>query len=114
LQSYIADELIGLESPVKFSNAAMTESPIELKWTRETINLVELAYGIWLTGQINNGNAGITEIIQSLEIHFQVKIGRAYRRWTSISKRKRVAPTKYLDQIRDAVLKRLDEENSLK
>lgn len=114
LQSYIADELISLESPVKSANAAMQETLMEFKWTGETINLVELAYGIWLTGQINNGNAGITEIIQWLEIHFQVKIGRAYRRWCSISKRKRVAPTKFLDQIRDAVLKRLDEENALK
>lgn len=92
----------------------MQESHVELKWTGETINLVELAYGVWLTGQINNGNAGITEIIQWLETHFQVKIGRAYRRWTSISKRKRIAPTKYLDKIRDAVLKRLDEGNALR
>jgi len=114
LQSYIADELISLESPVNFANAATQESLIELKWTGETINLVELAYGIWLTGQINHGNAGITEIIQWLELQFQVKIARAYRRWTSISKRKRVARTKYWDQIRDAVLKRLDEENALK
>lgn len=114
LQLYISDELMSLENPVKLANVDIKESLIELKWTGETINLVELAYGIWLTGQINNGNAGITEIIQWLEVHFQVRIGRAYRRWTSISKRKRVAQTKYLDQIRDALLKRLDEENAIK
>ena len=114
LQSYIADELISLENPVKLANVDIKESFIQLKWTGETINLVELAYGIWLTGQINNGNASITEIIQWLEVHFQVNIGRAYRRWQSISKRKRVKPTKYIDEVRDAILKRLDEENGMK
>jgi hypothetical protein len=34
-----------------------------LKWTGESINLVEIAYGIWLTGQVNNGQVSITEIV---------------------------------------------------
>jgi len=82
-----------------------------LCWTGESINLVELAYGIWLTGQVNNGNVSITEIMEWLELHFQVSIGRAFRRWSSISKRKRISPTKYVDQLKAAILKRLDDEN---
>lgn len=85
----------------------------QLRWTGETINLVELAYGIWLTGQINSGNATITEIIEAFEINFHVKIGLAYRRWFSISKRKRISQTKFIDQLKVAILKRLDDENSL-
>jgi len=114
LQFYIAEELKSLEIPGKLLTADINGSSIELKWTGETINLVELAYGIWLTGQVNNGSANITEIIEWLEGHFQVKIGTAFRRWQSISRRKKIKPTKYLDQMRDAVLKRLDEENGLK
>ena len=82
-----------------------------LKWTGDAINLVELAYGIWLTGQVNNGNAGIAEIVQWLEINFQISIGRPFRRWQSISSRKRVSQVKYLDQMRGAILRRLDDEN---
>ena len=85
-----------------------------LRWTGETINLVEIAYGIWLTGQVNHGNASITEIVEWLEIHFKVKIGLPFRRWFSISKRKRISQTKFIDEIKEAILKRLDEENSLK
>jgi hypothetical protein len=81
-----------------------------LKWTGDGINLVELGYGIWLTGQLNNGNAGIAEIVAWLEVCFGVKLGRPYRRWQSIAGRKRVGVTKYADEIRVAILKRLDEE----
>ena len=83
------------------------------KWTGDTINLVELGYGIWLTGQVNNGDAGVAEIIQALECAFQVSVGRAYRRWQSISQRKRVSPVKYITQMRDAIKKRLDDDNGL-
>ncbi|MCO5948015.1 RteC domain-containing protein [Mucilaginibacter sp. RT5R15] len=83
----------------------------DLKWTGDSINLVELAYGIWLTGQLNDGNAGIAEIVNWFEVHFKTKLGRPYRRWQSIAKRKRVAVTKYTDEIKKAILRRLDEEN---
>ncbi|HEK18926.1 MAG: hypothetical protein C0191_00420 [Mucilaginibacter sp.] len=85
----------------------------ELKWTGDGINLVEVAYGLWLTGQLNHGTAGISEIMSWLEVNFQVKIGRAYRRWTAISGRKRISTTRYIDQMREAVQLRHQEENSL-
>ncbi|WP_345949023.1 RteC domain-containing protein [Mucilaginibacter sp. PAMB04274] len=85
----------------------------DLKWTGDGINLVEVAYGIWLTGQLNHGTAGISEIISWLEANLQVKIGRAYRRWTAISGRKRISTTRYIDQMREAVQLRHQEENSL-
>ena len=84
-----------------------------LNWTGESVNLVELAYGLFLTGQLNEGKATIAEIIQWLEQHFRVDVGNAYRRWYAISGRKRVTPTKFIEQMRDAILKRLDDDNDL-
>jgi hypothetical protein len=110
LQDYLLDELQSIDWQAK--QIAGSEAELaRLKWTGESINLVELAYGIWLTGQINYGNATITEILEWLERHLQIKIGLAFRRWFSISKRKRVSQTKFIDQIKAAILKRLDEEN---
>jgi hypothetical protein len=91
----------------KSSNSVATPST---KWTGDTINLVELGYGIWLTGQVNNGEAGVAEIIQVLETAFHVNVGRAYRRWQSISQRKRISPVKFLDQMRKAIMKKLEDE----
>lgn len=78
--------------------------------TGETINLVEIAYGIWLTGQVNNGNASISEIVLWLERHFEVRVGKAHRRWQNIAGRKRLAPFRYMDEMKEALVKRLEEE----
>lgn len=81
-----------------------------LKWTGETINLVELAYGIWLTGQVNNGQVSITEIVEFLEKAFRVRIGKPHRRWQGIANRKRLGYTRYLDECKAAIEKRVEEE----
>lgn len=81
-----------------------------LKWTGESINLVEIAYGIWLTGQLNNGQVSITEIVEFLERVFRVRIGKAHRRWQGIANRKRLGYTKFLDEMRAGIEKRVEEE----
>jgi len=83
----------------------------KLNWTGEAVNLVELAYGLYLTGQLNDGKVTVVDIIEWLESHFNVSVGNAYRRWYAISRRKRVTPTKFIEQMRDAILKRLDDDN---
>jgi len=110
LRDYLLEQLSNVQIQYKIENA-IQKNELELKWSGDTINLVELAYGIWLTGQVNHGNAGIAEIIRWLEIHFKVKIGKPHRRWQAISYRKRVSPVKYLDQMRKEIIQRLDEEN---
>jgi len=84
--------------------------PGGLRWTGETINLVEIAYGIWLTGQLNEGNVSVTEIVEFLERVFRVRIGKAHRRWQGIARRKRLGHTKYIDEIKTALEKRIEEE----
>ncbi|HVY74379.1 MAG TPA: RteC domain-containing protein [Puia sp.] len=84
-----------------------------LTWTGESVNLVKLAYVIYLTGQINNEQATIAEIIQWLEKQLYADVGNAYRGWHAISNTKRVTPTKFIDQMQEAINKRLDDENDL-
>jgi|GEM_PF-4618507 RteC protein. len=81
--------------------------PNALRWTGESINLVELAYGIWLTGQLNNGNATISEIIRWMEASLGIHVGRAYRRWTEISRRDRVHSTKFIDRMKESIDERI-------
>ncbi|MEH6307221.1 RteC domain-containing protein [Olivibacter sp. CPCC 100613] len=42
----------------------------KITWTGESINLLETAYGWYCTGQLNNGQAGIGEIVRKLETMF--------------------------------------------
>ncbi|WPU96499.1 RteC domain-containing protein [Mucilaginibacter sabulilitoris] len=110
IQDFLTDRLYSPQEAEALSG--ISKRRVTLKWTGEAINLAEMAYGIWLTGQVNNGNAGISEIMGWLEINFQVTIGRPFRRWQSISGRKRVSHVKYIDQMKAAILKRLDDENA--
>jgi hypothetical protein len=111
LRDYLLDLLTNLYGENKLATGA-DEMPL-VKWTGDTINLVELGYGVWLTGQVNNGDAAVADIIEALECAFQISVGRAYRRWQSIGQRKRVSPVKYINQMRDAIKKRLEEGNRL-
>lgn len=84
----------------------------KLKWTGESINLVELGYGLYHSGQLNHGNASINDIFRWLEGQLEVSIGKPSRRLTEIKRRKRLSQTKYLDQMRDQLLQQIDEENA--
>jgi len=108
LQNELIDKLTVLYAGNRQPEKAGNQGPV-LRWTGETINLVEIAYGIWLTGQLNDGNVTITDIIHWLEVKLQVKIGVAYRRWTEISNRTH-HPTKFTDRMREALQQRINDE----
>ncbi|MBS7565550.1 RteC domain-containing protein [Mucilaginibacter sp. Bleaf8] len=82
----------------------------DIKWTGEVLSLVELIYGIWLTGQLNSGNASLNQIVRWFELHFHVSIGVVQRKFAQIERRKRFSVTKLLDQMRDAILRKLDHD----
>jgi len=84
----------------------------EMKWTGDTINIVELAYGIWLTGQLNNGNASLNQIVRWLEANLHVSIGVVQRRFIEIERRKRLSPTKYIDKMKETIMQKIDSDNS--
>lgn len=108
-QAFLCAELAKLE----FHNPAENFNDVkkQYRWTGEAINLVELAYGLYYTGEINNGNAGIAEIVRLFETTFNISIGKPSRRFAEIKQRKRLSKTKYLDQMKTAIDKRIDEED---
>lgn len=82
----------------------------ELKWTGEKQNLIEVAYGLWLTKQLNDGNATLLQIITWLEDSLQVDLGNVQKAFANIRSRKRLSPTKYIDLIREEVLKKIEDD----
>lgn len=81
----------------------------DMKWTGEVINMVELIYGLYLTGQINHGNVSLNELVRWAENFFGVKIGVIQRRFAEIQSRKRIASTRFLDQMKESVQQKIDE-----
>lgn len=87
---------------------------VDLRWTGDACNLVEVIYGIYDTQQINHGKVELQEIVTWLEQSLKVDLSRFYRRFTQIKERKMTSPTKYLDEMRDAIMRRIDDDLKLK
>lgn len=82
-----------------------------LKWTGEIINLIEVAHAIHLNKQINGGEIGIVEFFEGLGEFFGVNLGVPKKGFDNMKSRKRLSKTQFLDQMRDSVLKRMDDED---
>ncbi|WP_179223153.1 RteC domain-containing protein [Pontibacter ummariensis] len=81
----------------------------ELTWTGSKVHLIELAYALYESGQVNNGTIGVVEIATQLEEFFQVKLGNVYRTFQEVRQRKKDSRTKFLDLMRERLLARMDE-----
>lgn len=81
------------------------------KWTGETINLIEVAHAIYLNKQINDGEIGIVEFFEGLSEFFGVNLGVPKKGFDNMKSRKRLSRTQFLDQMRDSVLKKMDDED---
>lgn len=103
LQNHLSDILYADK------NIAEGKNNEPVRWTGDLINLVELIYGLHLTGQLNHGNASMNELVRWAERQFGVKIGVIQRKFAEIQGRKRVAATKFIDQMRDTLLQKIDD-----
>jgi len=74
-----------------------------LKWTDDKVKLVELAYGIYFMGSLNDGKADISQVVQVLERALNVDLGVVYRKFIDITRRKSKGYTIYLDSMREAI-----------
>jgi hypothetical protein len=110
----LSGELLNRIDQLKGHPNSMEEQKPELKWTGDKVNLVEVIYALHFTGQLNNGNADISAIIRFMEKHLQIDLSRAYRDFTDIRNRKSTSPTRYIDQMRESIHKRMDDDLALK
>lgn len=89
----------------------LPESPLRrsFKWTGETVNLIEMAHGVYLNGQVNNGEIGIVDFFEGLGDFFGVNLGVPKKGFDDLKKRKRLSKTHFTDRMRDAILQRMDD-----
>jgi hypothetical protein len=116
LQDFIIRQIRLLENAPDELLCAKRLQRKTLRWTGEKINLAELAYGIYFTGQLNDGKAEVMEIIEWLEESLVVELSKAqaYRMFLDIRRRKTISYTKFIDHMRDAIHRHIDDSNSYK
>lgn len=110
LKDVLLEKITGLKQGYK----VIEELPEDLKWTGDKVNLAEIIYGIYFTGQVNHGKAELSTLVKWLGRLFQIDLKRIYSDYKDIRNRKIASPTRYLDQMRSAMHQRIDDENAFK
>lgn len=74
-----------------------------LNWTASKVALTELAFGLYYSGAINNGNTPLKSIMEAMEKITGVSLNDYHH--TSIRFRNRTTPTKFIDELKESLLK---------
>tara|TARA_R110002072_G_scaffold67513_1_gene165570 strand:- start:260 stop:1105 length:846 start_codon:yes stop_codon:yes gene_type:complete len=80
----------------------------KLFWTGNKTDLIELIYALHSSGAINSGTADIKELASVCEQMFNIELGDYYRTFLEIKSRK-INQTKFIDKIRESLLKKMIE-----
>ncbi|MGV8963392.1 MAG: RteC domain-containing protein [Candidatus Saccharimonadaceae bacterium] len=105
IQVYLEDQL-----NAKNYNKTSNESP--LTWTGNKTALTELIYALYSLGVFENGNVDIKLISKTFERAFNIDLGDFYHTFMELKSRK-INRTKFLDSLRDALIKKMDEQDEI-
>lgn len=79
-----------------------------LQWTDNKTALVELIYALYASGSLNNGHCEIRELASFFELAFNVKFTDIYHTYIEI--KNRANPVRYIDNLKAALLRKMEED----
>ncbi len=107
IEVYLEDELAKLEK--ENSRESTQDTPkFKMNWTDTKTSLIELIYALHTQGVFNNSQAEIKDIAAYFESVFNIDLGDYYRTYLELRNRK-TGSTKFIDTIRENLLRRMDE-----
>ena len=114
LSTYLKAEIIRLkEATTQIVPSGVAD--LDLHWSRPKIHLIELIYALDAVGAINQGNISIKQLASALEIIFQTDLGDVYgaaSRHSFMKAKTRTNPTRFLDELKRALLDRIEQDYS--
>ena len=105
LMRYLQREAVRLQSNNVATQPILKSKP---RWTGDKVYLVELAYGMYYTGMINDGRTEIKTIVETLEQLFDVDLNHHSRTFHDI-KRRKIDRTKFLDIMKSKLENKMDD-----
>lgn len=84
--------------------------PVSLNWTGSKTALIELIYSLHSQAVFDNGTAEIKLLAKYFESIFNIDLGDFYHTYLEIKNRK-INRTKFLDALRDSLIKKMDEQD---
>lgn len=111
LSIFIKESLNKLEISDEFQNK-FDPDILKLKWTASAskVALIELLYALQSSGSFNNGSIDLKSLAVTIESLFDIDLGNYYRVFQEIRLRKQ-SRTIFLDQLKEQLIKRMDESN---
>lgn len=103
IQVYLEDQLNNINQKKAFDGSS-------LNWTGSKTALTELIYALHSQGVFDNGNADIKVIAKTFELAFNISLGDFYHTYLELKSRK-MNRTKFLDSLRDALIRKMDEKD---
>lgn len=111
LRIYLNKRLVKLETNTQVEDNLQKCLKYPFRFTGKKVFLIELGYSLVSSGDINNGNVEIKEMMNFLGTVFQVELGDYYAAYIAMKERKKDR-TAYLSRLQDSLVKRMDEDDS--
>jgi hypothetical protein len=109
LEVFLKTELETLSTKANNPNwGRIGDSVQNIQWTDSKTSLVELIYALHAAGVLNNGHCEIRELSAFFEQIFNVRFTDVYHTYIEIKIRS--TPTKFLDSLKTALLRKMEED----
>ena len=109
LRIYLNKRLVKLETNNQIEDNLRIYLKYPFRFTGKKVFLIELGYSLVTSGDINNGNVEIKEMMKFLSSVFQVDLGDYYAAYIAMKERK--DRTAYLHHLIDSLTKRMNEDD---
>ena len=106
IQVYLEDQLYNLNKHL----LPKQSSAISVNWTGSKTAMIEMIYALYYQNVFDNGNIDIRLIAKHFENTFNVDLGDFYHTFLELKNRK-VNRTKFLDSLREGLIKKMDEQD---
>ena len=93
--------------------AAKSETPKSLQWTGNTLDLVELIYGLSEMGCIDNGETPLKVLAPALYEFFGLDTKECYRYYSAIKQRKNPSRTYFIDKMQKKLNEKIRRDEEL-
>lgn len=109
VQVYLEDEIASLDrKELKAHSKAEVLPKPAIFWTGSKVALIELMYAIHAEGSLNQGKLELNAVADFFEKTFNIDLGQFHRSFLELRERK-TGRTKYIDTLRERLIKRMDD-----
>lgn len=109
LRIYLNKRIMKLENNYQIEDNLGKHQKYPFRFTGKKVFLIELGYALVSSGDINNGNVEIKEMMNFLGKVFHINLGDYYASYIAMKERKN--RTAYLHHLIDNLVKRMNEDD---